>query len=98
MSGIVSITDVYPPESERILDLGRTQDCGFDPALLASHLRPLSHKEQEPVDLLCRPLHLAGIEIVIAFDYPHLSRQLAELGLTPNLLRDLSVIFTNSIR
>ena len=48
-------------------------------------------------DLLRRPLYLAGIEIVVAFDNVDLSSELAELGLASNLLRDLSVIFMNSV-
>jgi len=54
-------------------------------------------KETVPVALLCRPLYLAGIEIVIAFDDPHLRSELAELSLTSNFLRDLSVIFMNGV-
>jgi len=47
--------------------------------------------------LLCGPLHFAGIEIVIALDYPNLRGMLAELGLLSNLRRELSVIFMNGI-
>src|SRR5207237_1459270 len=32
--------------------------------------------------LLCRPLHLAGVEIVIAFDDANLGCEFAEMGLT----------------
>ena len=48
-------------------------------------------------DLLRRPLYLAGIEIVVALDNADLRSELAELGLTSNLLRDLGVIFMNSV-
>ena len=36
-------------------------------------------------DLLCAPLHLAGVEIIIALDYPNLSGELAAFGLLSNL-------------
>src|SRR5437016_12337724 len=47
--------------------------------------------------LLCPPLHLAGVEIVVAFDYPNLRGEFAELSLLPSLRRPLGVIFTNSL-
>jgi hypothetical protein len=43
--------------------------------------------------LLCRPRHLVGIEIVIAFDDANLGCEFAELGPTSNFRRDLNIIF-----
>jgi hypothetical protein len=47
---------------------------------------------------ICAPFHFAGIEIVIAFDDPNLSSELVKFRFLPNLGRDLSVIFMNSVR
>jgi hypothetical protein len=47
--------------------------------------------------LLCAPLHLAGVEIIIAVDHPNLRGELAELGLLSNLVRDLRGIFMNGV-
>jgi len=49
----------------------------------------LPRKQPSNSDLLCAPLHLAGVEIIIALDHPNLSGELAELGLLSNLVRDL---------
>ena len=48
--------------------------------------------------LLFRPIHLAGIEIVIAFDNADLGSEHAELGLRLNLTCDLRVIFMDGVR
>ena len=65
-----------------------------------SPIGPRSYPNKKSVRfaLLCRPLHLAGVEIIVALDYPDLGSELAELGLAPNLGRNLRIIFMNSIR
>jgi hypothetical protein len=69
------------------------QRCSsFDFCLAGARLLDFSRTKEASIKirLLCRPLHLAGIEIVIALGYPNLIGALAELGLlapgayTPN--------------